>query len=269
MCKVLKLSRSSYYALQKKKPGKWEIENTAIKKEIICIYISSKRRYGAHKIHKSLLKKGTKVSLKRTQRLMKELNVASITVKKYKPVSSKSDVSDRVNILNRNFHTTGINEKWATDTTYIHTQQDGWCYLSVVMDLYSRKIIGQAFSRRIDTALALSALDNAMIARKITKSLILHSDRGSQFTSNDYQNYILGTELIHHSFSAKGCPYDNAGIESFFSILKREEVSKKIYRNYHEARLSIFEFIESWYNLNRIHSSLNYLTPNEMELLVA
>jgi transposase InsO family protein len=269
MCKVLKLSRSSYYALQKKKPGKWVTENATLKKEIMSIYMSSKRRYGAHKIHKSLIKKGINISVKRTQRLMRDLNVASITVKKYKPYSSKAIVDSKVNILNRNFKTTGVNEKWVTDITYIHTQQDGWCYLAVVMDLFSRKIVGYALSRRIDSDLVIKALNNATTTRKIMTSLILHSDLGSQFTSNAYQGYVEKNELIRHSFSAKGCPYDNAAIESFFSILKKEEVSRKIYKNYYEVKLSVFEFIESWYNLNRIHSSLNYLTPNEMERLVA
>lgn len=269
MCKILKLPKSTYYAFKNKKDSKRKILNACICKDIMQIYIDSKQRYGAPKIHKVLLKKGTKISIKKVQRLMRYLNISSIVVKKYRPVTSKAAIEEKSNILKRDFSTKRLNEKWVTDITYIHTQQDGWCYLAAVMDLHSKKIVGYSFSKKIDAALAIKALDNAVRNRKIRQSLILHSDLGSQFTSNNYKKYIQNIKLIEHSFSSKGCPYDNAGIESFFSILKKEEVYKKRYKNYNEAWQSIFEFIESWYNLNRIHSALNYLTPCEKEMLVA
>jgi putative transposase len=168
------------------------------------------------------------------------------------------------NIINRDFSTTGINQKWVTDITYIHTIKDGWCYLASVMDLNSRKIVGHSMSKNIDTTLAIKALDNAYKLQKPAEGLILHSDLGSQYTSYEFGEYVKEHKLIH-SFSGKGNPYDNACIESFHSVLKKEEVNLVKYFNFDVARLAIFEYIESWYNRERIHSSLGYITPQEWE----
>ena len=168
------------------------------------------------------------------------------------------------NIINRDFSTTGINQKWVTDITYIHTIKDGWCYLASVMDLNSRKIVGYSMSKTIDTTLAIKALDNAIKLQRPTEGLILHSDLGSQYTSYEFAQYVNEHRLIH-SFSGKGNPYDNACIESFHSVLKKEEVNLVKYFDYSIAKLAIFEYIESWYNRERIHSSLGYVTPQEWE----
>ena len=267
MCKVLKVARSSYYKYLSKKPSKRELENEKIKKEIINIYKASKNRYGAPKINESLKSLGITISLKRTQRLMKNLGIQSIIIKKYKPISSKKKIEEQENVLKRDFQANTINEKWVTDITYIHTIKDGWCYLASVMDLYSKKIIGHAMSKFIDTTLALQAVKNAIKLQKPTKSLILHSDLGSQYTSSAFKEYIASTEIITHSFSSKGCPYDNACIESFHASLKKEEVHLVKYFDYNAARLAIFEYIEAWYNRKRIHSSIGYITPQKCENL--
>lgn len=223
MCKILKVARSSYYKYLNKKPSKRELENIKIEKEIINIHKDSKNRYGAIKINRSLAELEITISLKKTQRLMNKLGIKSIIVKKYKPGSSKSKIESKENVLNRDFKASTINEKWVTDITYIHTIKDGWCYLASVMDLYSRKIIGYAMSKSIDTTLALQAVKNAVRLQKPIKPLILHSDLGCQYTSSAFKEYIESIKIITHSFSAKGCPYDNACIESFHASLKKRQ----------------------------------------------
>lgn len=265
MCKVLKVSRSSYYKHLSKKPSNRELENQSISKEIMSIYKESKKRYGAIKIYRCLIGKKIKISLKRTQRLMKKLGIRSIIVKKYKPMKSTNKVVEKENLIKRDFSTTSINEKWVTDITYINTIKDGWCYLASVMDLHTRKIIGHAMSTSIDTNLAMQAVKNAMMLQKPVRPLILHSDLGSQYTSLDFKQYILSTKMINHSFSAKGCPYDNACIESFHASLKKEEVNLVKYFDFNAAKLAIFEYIESWYNRKRIHGSIGYITPQKCE----
>jgi putative transposase len=265
MCKVLKVSRSSYYQYFKKKPSNRDIENKNIEKEIIDIHKGSKNRYGAHKINESLKEVGINISIKRTQRLMKKLGIRSIIIKKYRPSSSKRKIEEQENILKRDFSTTTINQKWVTDITYIHTIKDGWCYLASVMDLYSRKIVGYSMSKSIDTSLALQAVKNAIKLQKPTRHLVLHSDLGCQYTSSAFKEYIASTKIITHSFSGKGCPYDNACIESFHASLKKEEVYTVKYFDYDAARLAIFEYIEAWYNRKRIHSSIGYISPQKCE----
>lgn len=265
MCKVLDISRSSYYKRLNKTESKRSIENKQFKEKILKIYHDSKKRYGAPKIHNRLVNKGYKISLKRVQKLMKELGIRSITAKKFKPYKSTNSVEERENILNRDFSTTTINEKWVADITYIHTLKDGWCYLSSVMDLHSKKIIGYCFSRKMTDDIVIKALNNAYSSQRPDEEVILHTDLGSQYTSKDFELLTQDLNIIH-SFSKKGCPYDNACIESFHAILKKEEVNNVKYYDYSSAKLAIFKFIESWYNRKRIHGSINYMTPEEYEI---
>jgi putative transposase len=213
------------------------------------------------------LKQGLSIGIKRVQKIMKNNNLKSIIVKKYRPHSNKSDDNNQEysNLLKQNFNATMPNEKWVSDITYINTINDGWCYLASVMDLYTKKIVGFHFSKNIKTDIIMRALNNAISSKTPNKGLIIHSDRGSQYTSNNYQDHVkkLGFKL---SYSKKGCPYDNACIESFHASLKKELVYNTKYFNFKEARLSLFEYIESFYNRIRIHSSLNYLSPNEFEM---
>ncbi|ABY92065.1 Integrase, catalytic region [Thermoanaerobacter pseudethanolicus ATCC 33223] len=152
--------------------------------------------------------------------------------------------------------------------THIYTVKDKWCYLATVIDLYTKKVIGYAFSKTMDTELAIRAVENAYNAQKPQGKLILHSDLGSQYTSTKFQEYILSKGNIKHSFSHKGCPYDNACIESFHASLKKEEVNLATYYDFDTARLAIFEYIESWYNRKRLHSSIGYMTPQQFEVLI-
>lgn len=156
MCEVLKVSRSSFYKYLNKTESKRSVENKMYEEEILKIYKDSKGRYGAPKIHKMLREeRGHAISLKRVQRIMKKLNIKSIIIKKFRPHSSKSKIEAKENVLKRDFSTTTINEKWVTDITYIYTLKDGWCYLASVLDLHTKKIIGYAFSKTMDTELAI------------------------------------------------------------------------------------------------------------------
>lgn len=262
MCKALKFPRSTYYKALIHVPSSRQIRTEQIKVAIMKIWKDSKRRYGAPKITKILEIQGELVSIKRVQRYMKELNICSIVVKKYRHYTEKTSVENRENLLNRDFSTTGIHQKWCTDITYIHTSKDGWTYLASVMDLHSKKIIGYAYDTSITAELAVKAVKNACLNAKNTNGIILHSDLGSQYTSSIFENY-LKTKGILHSFSRKGNPYDNACIESFHSVLKKEEVNCNKYYDFKIAKTAIFEYIESWYNRKRIHSSINYRTPQE------
>src|SRR6056297_3632428 len=243
LCNLYQVPKSSFYERINRKESARAKENKKLKNKISQIYEDSKKRYGAPKITKKMKRKGFKISLKRTQRLMRELDIRSITYRKFKYYSGKSNSNFKGrNLLKQNFKTKKINEKWVTDITYIHTVNDGWCYLASVMDLHTKKIIGHVFDNQI----------------------LLHSDRGVQYTSKAYTK-IAESKGFRLSYSDKGNPYDNACIESFHSILKKEETKHNTYKNYKEAKLRIFKFIESWYNRKRIHSSINYMTPVEFE----
>ena len=198
---------------------------------------------------------------------MKELDIHSVTVNKWKAASaSKTKVEQRPNLLKQDFSTTGLNQKWTADMTYIQTKRNGWCYLSTIMDLHSRRIIGYSFSKKMDTDLVLKTLESAVKNRTITGDLIIHTDLGSQYTSQDFKNLTSELNVIQ-SFSRKGCPYDNACIESFHATLKKEEVYQTTYVTFEQARMALFQYIEGWYNRKRIHGSINYLTPEECEQL--
>ncbi len=162
-----------------------------------------------------------------------------------KPHSTKNTVSEKENILNRDFTATDINQKWCTDITYIHVLKEGWTYLASVMDLFSRKIVGYAYGKNMTSELAGKAMENACLNVSNTEGIILHSDLGTQYTSNQFQQMIAEKKLIH-SFSRKGNPYDNACIESFHSVLKKEEIYVHKYIDFKYAQTALFEYIESW-----------------------
>jgi transposase len=264
MCKVLKFPRSTYYKALKSEPSNKQIEYKAFSKKVIAKFNESKQRYGAVKLQRKLTSDGVKCSIKRVQRHMVRNGLRSVVSQKYKPHSSKNEIVEKENILNRNFETRTINEKWCTDITYIHVLKEGWTYLASVMDLHTRKIIGYSYGCKITAELAKRAVENACMNVANTKGIILHSDLGTQYTSQLFESYVDQKEMIH-SFSRKGNPYDNACIESFHSVLKKEEVHRTIYKDFNEANKAIFEYIESWYNRSRIHSSINYMTPQQKE----
>lgn len=265
LCTALKFPRSTYYKALVCVPANRQKEYEAFSREVKRSFDESKGRYGAVKICRSLNDNGIACSLKRVQRHMKRQELRSVVVKKYNHTANKGTVpDDKENILNRNFEAATINQKWCTDITYIHVLKEGWTYLASVMDLFTRKIIGYAYGRTMTAELALEAVKNACLNVKRTEGIILHSDLGSQYTSRVFEHY-LSSAKIRHSFSRKGNPYDNACIESFHSVLKKEEIYLHTYQDSKEAGKAIFEYIESWYNRKRIHSAINYLTPQQKE----
>jgi putative transposase len=264
MCRVLKMPKSTYYQSFQKKPNSYHVENEKLLKRIKVIHKESKGRYGAPKIYVMLKKEGYTCSMKRVQRLMKQAGIKSCKVKKYRPIPTQQTVKERENVLNQDFHTTTINEKWVADITYIHTLRDGWCYLASVLDLHTKKVVGYKFSRTMTTEIVLEALEKAIHNQKPVPGLIVHTDLGAQYTSEAFQELLEKHDIIP-SFSRKGCPYDNACIESFHAILKKEGVYLTKYESFEKARISLFQFIEGWYNRKRIHGSIGFMTPDEYE----
>src|SRR5690606_30382670 len=264
MCETLDIHKSTYYQSFHKTESNRDRERREFTEKIIDIHEASKKQYGAPKIHKILVKQGHKISLKRVQSIMNEAGIQSIIVKKFRPTPSKEKVEERENILNRDSSTTGINQKWVGDITYIHTLRDGWTYLASVLDLHTRKVIGYSSARSMTTELVEKALENAYVTQNPDDGVIFHSDLSSQYTSDSFAEKIQEYRMTH-SFSYKGSPYDNACIESFHAILKKEEVNHVKYLDFNSARVEIFKYIEGWYNRKRIHGSIGYLTPQEME----
>jgi transposase InsO family protein len=265
LCSTLKFPRSTYYEALVRKSSKGQLEYEEFSKQVKAVFEESKQRYGAVKIQRALNQKGIACSLKRVQRHMIAEGLRSVVVKKYKPAANQGIVpDDKKNILNRDFVAETIHKKWVTDITYIHVLKEGWTYFASVMDLYSRKIVGYAYGTTMTAELAVQAVKNACLNVKETKGIILHSDLGSQYTSQVFEQYLSKKEMIH-SFSRKGNPYDNACIESFHSVLKKEEIYLHTYHDFKEAQRAIFEYIEAWYNRKRIHSSIGYLTPQQKE----
>lgn len=183
LCRLLEIPRSVYYFYRNKPLTATEIRNNELKKRISTIFFDNKQRYGATKIYHVLLKENISVSLKHVQKLMKQLNLRSIIIKKYRPQSSSKPIKSKQNILNQDFPTKNICEKWVADITYISTEQKGWCYLSSIMDLHTKKIISYTFSKRMTVECALQTLNKAKMHYHIPEGMILHTDLGSQYTA--------------------------------------------------------------------------------------
>ena len=195
---------------------------------------------------------------------MKFLGLRSITVKKYNHSgnSKTDDTKEYPNLLEQDFFAEKPSQKWVGDITYIYTKETGWTYLAIVIDLFDLKVVGWSYGLNMADDLVIEALKKALINRGLNVDGIFHSDRGSQYTFNNFEQLLTDLNL-KHSYSKKGYPYDNASMESFNAILKKEEVNVNNYETFEEAKLAIFEFIESWYNNQRIHSTIGYITPNE------
>lgn len=228
------------------------------------VYKESKSRYGSPKITKELLGKGWKISRPRVARIMRLEGLRSIICKKYRGVTtdSKHNFPIAENHLKRDFHASSPGHKWVSDITYIPTSQ-GWMYLTIIMDLYDRKIIGWSLSTTMTTQdTIMIAWRMAILNRPINQTLIFHSDRGVQYASNVFSERLKNQSIIQ-SMSRKGNCWDNAVAENFFKILKSELVKHATFPSVHQAKIDLFEFIEIWYNRKRIHSSLGYKTPEE------
>ena len=264
MCSVFKVSRGGFYAWIKGVPSHRSIENQLIEDEILAAFLNSKKIYGSPRITRELHKKNIKVSRVRVARMMKRAKLRSIVKKKFKVTTDsthKFPVPE--NILDRDFKPGLLGAVWVSDITYIRTRQ-GWLYLTTVIDLGDRKIIGWALSvtmKAIDTV--IPAFKMAQKKRPITQELIFHSDRGIQYACNEFRCLLEKYPLIVRSMSRKGNCWDNAVAESFFKSLKAECVYQHKFTDKEQAALIVFEYIEVWYNRKRQHSALGYLSPKE------
>jgi putative transposase len=260
----MEVSVSSYYAWRKRPESERKEENQQIVEKIKDIHQQSRQTYGSPRMYVELKKQNISCSENRVARLMKLHQIAAKRKRRFVVTTdSKHDLPVAENILNQDFQATKSNEKWVTDITYIWTKE-GWLYLAVVLDLFSRKIVGWAMDANMERWLVINALKMALQSRHPPKGLLHHSDRGSQYASNDYQQ-VLNDNNICCSMSRKGNCYDNAVMESFFATLKQELVYHHLYRDRKEAKQEIFEYIQVWYNRKRSHSSLGYLSPEEFE----
>ena len=264
MCRIFKLSRSGYYKCRNETTGNIKKENDMLLKKIKIVYDDNKGCYGSPRITKQLNKDCIKCGENRIARIMRKNNVKAKTKKRFKiTTNSKHDYPVAPNLLKRNFSANKINQKWVGDITYIYTRE-GWLYLSAILDLCSRKIVGWSMSDRITKGLTMKTFKNAIARRSITDEIILHSDRGSQYACHDFKNLLAKNNFIQ-SMSGKGNCYDNAVMESFFKTLKSDLVYWEKYLTRDEAKKSIFEYIEVYYNQKRMHSSIGYMSPAEFE----
>ena len=266
MCTVLNVSPSGYYVWRKRPVSKREMANRELYKKIKVVYNENHGVYGSPRIYRALKRRGVACSENRVARLMRLRGLQAKQTKRYKATTKRNKAHPVApNLLKQDFVADWPNQKWLTDITYIPTQE-GWLYLAVVLDLFSRRIIGWAMSDRMTSDLTMDALKMAIRQRRPEISLIHHSDQGSQYTDGEYQQ-LLKNWGIQVSMNGAGNWYDNAPMESFFGSLKSEWVHHHTYRTRDEARADIFYYIESFYNRRRLHSSLDYLSPEAYEQL--
>lgn len=265
MAKTMEVSVSGYYRHSQSKSSKTAEENAKILDEIKSIYKASRGTYGSPRICAELRDNGKTCSRKRVAKIMKGNGIVAKMRKRFKVTTKRSSTPAIVapNHLEQNFTVSSPNVAWVGDITYIYTSA-GWLYLAIVLDLFSRKIVGAAMSDRLQTDVVLKAVNQALRHRKPNGELIHHSDRGCQYTSYDFRE-LAKNEGIKLSMSGCGNCYDNAVAESFFHTLKTEHIQFNHFKTREEAVNSIFEYIEIFYNRQRRHSTLNYLSPMEFE----
>ena len=264
MCQILDVTRSGYYAWSPEPTGVRAVENQVLVEQIQVEFKMSRKTYGSPRIQASLQGQGVACGRHRVARLMRREGISPQRRHRWYPTTTQRQpgVIPAPNHLSQNFSAIAANKKWVSDFTYIDTME-GWLYLAVVLDLFSRKVVGWSMSDRMDTALVEAALQMALQARQPTTNLLHHSDQGSQYTSAAYQSKLTSAN-IQMSMSGVGNCYDNAVAESFFGTLKSECVPRR-FTTHALARTAIFEYIEVWYNRQRLHSTLGYLSPVEFE----
>ena len=264
MLKFLGVSRSGYRSFLNRTVSATRQRKEAMKKKIQTIYNDSKQNYGAPKITRELRKSGETIAERTVGKYMREMGIKAQWIKPWTTTTRDSDFSNELlNILDEQFNPERPNAVWCTDITYIWTQ-DGFVYLNYVMDLFARKIIAWTLADTMEVSTVIETINKAKARRNTDLPLIIHSDRGSQYVSNAWRE---ATESMQRSYSHSGYPYDNACIESFHSLIKREWLNRFNIRNYSHAYRLVFEYIETFYNTVRIHSHCDYMSPDEFEKL--
>jgi putative transposase len=268
MCQILHVSKSGYYCFINRKPSTRAIRHERIRQTVAAVHAESNGIYGSVKIARQMQHDDQLESACRNTvaRAMREMGLSSRVKKAFTPTTTKSDPTKRpaANVLNRDFMADAPNRKWVTDITYLRTLA-GWGYLATVVDLFSRKVVGWSIGDSLATGLISDALRRAIENRRPNgRRLLHHSDRGCQYTSDAYQK-TLATLGIECSMSRTGNCYDNAVAERFFWSLQHEWTKHEEYENLEQARLSVFKYIETFYNPVRLHQTLGYLSPNDYE----
>ena len=264
MCRVLEVSASGYYRWRSQPKSQRAKENEELLGKIRQLHTRSRNHYGSPKIYRSLRQSGEVCNHKRIERLMRENGILARRVKKFK-VTTNSNHREPVaeNLLDRQFTVCQPDKVWVSDITYVWTDE-GWLYLAIFLDLYSRLVVGWSMSERMTTELIISAFQMGQARRARRVSPMVHSDRGSQYASVMFREGLAAYDC-QQSMSRRGNCWDNAVAESFFSTLKLELIYEERFSNRQEARDRIFEYIEVFYNRSRIHSAANYLSPAEYE----
>jgi len=263
-CRLLDVPRSSYYASRLRRPPRRALANAVLAVHIRAVYERSRKRYGSPRVTRALRKLGHRVSENRVARLMCENGLAARRKRRFR-VTTQSDHDHPIapHLLQRNFHAEAPDRVWVGDITYVWTRE-GWMYLAVLIDVYSRRVVGWAMRPYLTRDLAIEALRRAVELRRPPPGLIHHTDRGSQYCSRDYRK-LLRAWSINPSMSRRGNCLDNAMAESFFSTLEHELLRDHIYQSRTEALASVAEYIDNFYNRERMHSALDYCAPIEYE----
>lgn len=261
-CRILQVSRSGYHSFLRRRPSKRAQEQAKLLEGMRAAHEASRRTYGSPRVYAELREQGYRCGVNRVARLMREHQLTARTRPRFVTTTdSRHELPVANNLLAQDFSAEAADTRWACDFTYVWTSE-GWLYLAVVLDLYSRRIIGWSLKTSMERELVMAALQAALGRRRPQEGLMCHSDRGSQYASSDYQHQLKEAGMVC-SMSRKGNCYDNAAVESFFATLKRE--LSCAFETREEARLRIFEWIETWYNRQRRHSTLGYLSPEEFE----
>lgn len=266
MCRVLGVSHSGYYDWSKRAPSARDQENERLLKSIRLSHQASDNTYGSPRVFRDLLEAGIACSENRVARLMKVSGLKARHKRRRLP-GQVDDVAHSIapNLLDRQFEATGPNQKWAADFTYVWTAE-GWLFVAVVLDLFSRRVVGWSMQPTMTSQLVMDALLMAVFRRGRPKSVLHHSDQGTQYTSENFQR-LLESHGIVCSMSRRGNCWDNAAMESFFSTLKTERLAKRHYKTRDELRADVFDYIERFYNPKRRHSTLGYVSPVQFENL--
>lgn len=265
MCEVLQVSRSGYYAWRGRPASARALQDDKLVVEIKAAHEAGRGHYGSPRVHRALRRNGHRVGKKRVVRLMKREGIVAKRRKKFR-VTTDSKHADPIapNVLNREFDVALPNTAWVTDVTYVWTLQ-GWLYLAAILDLCSRRVVGWATSAHNDRQLALDALGCATKVRSPSSGLLHHSDRGSTYASGDYRDALTNLAMIP-SMSRKGDCWDNAVAESFFATIKGEMLDHESFETRAQATAAIADYIDGFYNVHRLHSSIGYVSPIEFEL---
>ena len=264
LCRVLGVSNSGYCGWRRRPESRRSGEDRGLTTRIQMIHAESRKTYGSPRIHRELRAQGTAISRKRVERLMREAGVqVRPQVRFVRTTDSDHGLPVAPNLLQQDFTASAPDRRWVTDITYVATAE-GWLYVAAIVDLFSRRVVGWAMQERMDRSLVLAALTMAVGQRRPSRGLIHHSDRGSQYASEDYRTALSNHGMLA-SMSRRACCYDNAAMESFWHTLKVELIHRYRFQTRAEATQAIFEFIEVFYNRLRRHSSIGYVSPMEFE----